>query len=91
MGVAVLGGEIHGGNRAAAVLCDVARGAADSAARVEHSALRRDPGQIHQLRGGEAAHGVKVLEQHQIGGCHIGQILSGVDQGALDVAPRKSG
>jgi len=50
--LAVFVGEIHGGNRAAAVVGDEAGGAADSAVGVEYSCLACDFDQVYQLAGG---------------------------------------
>ena len=70
---------------------DVAGGAADAAAGIEHPGLACNPGEVHQLAGGIAAHGVEVLQQSQIGGRKVVEVLAGSDQRPLDVPPRQAG
>jgi hypothetical protein len=87
---AVFVGEIHGGDSAAVALGDVAGGAADPAARVEDFTLTADLRQVHQVGGGEAAHGVEVLQQAEVGGCEAVEVLSGGEQRSLDVVARQA-
>ena len=64
---AVFLGQVDGGDPViGGVVGDLARRAADPGARVEDCGLRCDPDRVHQLAGGNATHGVKVLELPQI-------------------------
>ena len=87
-GFAVLLGQVDRRDRAAAPVGDVARGTADPAAGVEYLVLAGDPGEVHQLAGGDATHGVEVLEHPEVGGLEPVEILSGRNEGPLDVGPR---
>src|ERR1700753_4162015 len=90
-GVAVLLCQVDGGQAATETVGDEAGGAADAAARVEYCAVTCDLGQVHELRCGDAAHRVEVLERPEVGGDEAGQIPAGGGQGPPDVPAREAG
>jgi hypothetical protein len=87
-GVAVLLGQIDRGNSATAPIRDEASGAADSGACVEYLARTRDSDQLDQLAGGKATHCVEVLEQPEVGGRYVVEVLSCGKKCVFDVASR---
>ncbi len=64
--IAILCGQIDGGDAAGVRIGDEASGTADPAARVKYLVGRCDPDQLHQLAGGNATHGVEVLEKRKV-------------------------
>jgi hypothetical protein len=63
------------------------RGAADPAAGIKHRAVARDPDQVDQLADGDATHGVEVLEQREVSGLEVVEVLWRGNEGSLNVAP----
>ena len=53
---------------------------------VEYSCVAGDTDQVNQLAGGDATHGVKVLEQGEVARLQVVDVLSRSDECLLDIA-----
>ena len=84
---AVLFGEIDGGHPAPAPVGEEAGGTADTAAGVQHMVVAGDSQQLRELAGGDAPHGVEILERREVRRLKVCEFQTCGDERALDVVP----
>ena len=84
---AILVSQIDGRHPTPALFGDQTGGTADTAAGVEHILVADDVEQVHQLAGGDAAHGVEILKRCEVCWPKMWEFQARRDEGTFDVLP----